>query len=209
MQALRIAVSPLLGVVLAFSLFVLMASLIDIGDKELLTEGGIKIQDFTMPDTDIEAKIDEELPEQPDEVEAPPPEMETQEVELDSPDNALNISTGAGKFQPNIGTGGDVPRDTDYIPVYIPQARYPARAEKSCKTGYAVVEVTVTTTGAVRDIKMLEEWPENYGFGKSAAKAAEKLKYNPKVVNGVPQEVPGVLYKYTFNGCADEGRRRG
>ena len=57
------------------------------------------------------------------------------------------------------------------------------------KAGYAVVEVTVTEAGGVRDVKLLEEWPENYGFGKSAVKAAIKLKYNPRVINGVAVEV--------------------
>ena len=52
-------------------------------------------------------------------------------------------------------------------------------------------------------MKLLEEWPENYGFGKSALKAADKLKYNPRVINGVAVEVPGVLYKFSFAGFAD------
>ncbi len=203
MQAIRLGGSMVLGVVIAFSLFVLMSALIDMGDPELDRDKGIKIADFTMPDTEIEAKLDEELPDKPDEVEAPPPEMESQEVEVDSPDNALNISAGAGKFNPDIGLQGGFSRDTDFIPIYVPQPRYPSRAEKSCKQGYAVVEVTVTTAGGVKDIAMLEEWPENYGFGKSAVKAAEKLKYNPRVINGVAVEVPGVLYKFTFSGCAD------
>ena len=29
-------------------------------------------------------------------------------------------------------------------------------------------------------------------------KAANKLKYNPRVVDGVGQEVSGVLYKFSF-----------
>ena len=33
---------------------------------------------------------------------------------------------------------------------------------------------------------------------RAALKAANKLKYNPLVVDGVPQEVPGVRYKFIF-----------
>lgn len=192
-----------LGLIIAFALFVLMSALIDMGDVEFDREKGIKIADFNMPKTDIDAKIDEELPDKPDEVEAPPPEMESQDIEIDSPDNALNVSSGAGDFNPDIGLQGGFSRDTDFIPIYVPQPRYPSRAEKSGKTGYAVVEVTVTEAGGVRDIKLLEEWPENYGFGKSALKAAQNLKYNPRVVNGVAVEVPGVLYKFSFAGFTD------
>ncbi len=203
MPALRLVGSIILGLLVAFALFVLMSTLIDMGDPNFNNEDAVKIGDITMPDTDIEAKLDEELPAKPDEVEAPPPEVESQEVEIDSPDNALNISLGGGKFKPEIGLKGGFARDTDFIPVYIPTPRYPSRAEKTGKLGYAVVEVTVTTSGGVRDVKLLEEWPENYGFGKSAVKAAAKLKYNPRVINGVAVEVPGVLYKFSFTGFGD------
>ena len=206
MQTQRFGLSLVLGAIVAFLLFVLMAQLIRMGDAELDNSADIKIADITMPDTEIEAKLDEELPDKPDEVEAPPPEMEAQDLEVDVPDNALNVSSGGGQFNPDIGIGGGFARDTDFIPVYVPQPRYPSRAERSGKAGYAVVEVTVTTSGGVRDVKLMEEWPENYGFGKSAAKAASKLKYNPRVVNGVAVEVPGVLYKFSFTGFVDKKR---
>jgi protein TonB len=45
---------------------------------------------------------------------------------------------------------------------------------------------------------MVEEWPQGWGFGRAAMKAATKLKYNPRVIDGQAQEVPGVLYKFTF-----------
>jgi len=203
MQVKRLGGSMLLGLLIAFALFVLMSALIDMGDIDLDRDNAVKIADFNMPDTEIEAKLDEELPDKPDDVEAPPPELEAQEIEIDTPDNALNLSAGAGKFNPDIGLQGGFSRDTDFIPIYVPKPRYPSRAEKSCKTGYAVVEVIVTEAGGVRDVRLLEEWPENYGFGKSALKAAAKLKYNPRVINGTAVEVKGVLYKFTFDGCAD------
>ena len=98
-----------------------------------------------------------------------------------------------------IGFGAGFARDSDYIPVYVPQPQYPRRAQSRGKSGYAVVEVVITTTGGVRDPILLEEDPEGYGFGRAALRAAEKLKYNPRVVDGVPEEVPGVLYKFSFN----------
>jgi protein TonB len=45
---------------------------------------------------------------------------------------------------------------------------------------------------------MVEELPEGWGFGRAALKAALKLKYNPRVIDGVGQEVPNVMYKFTF-----------
>lgn len=207
MQIVRFGSSLILGIIIAFALFVLMSALIDMGDTDVDRGKPIKIEDFTMPNTDIDVNVDEELPDQPDEVEAPPPEAEVQEMELDNPDAGLNVNTGDGGFKPDITTDGGVSSDSDYIPVYVPQPRYPPRAEKTGKTGYAVVEVIITTSGSVRDVKLLEEWPDNFGFGKSAVKAASKLKYNPRVINGVAVEVPGVLYKFSFTGFGEKGRR--
>ena len=205
---IRLAIGIPLGLVITLALVYLMSALIAT-DIELNDEEAIKIADITMPDTEIEAKVDEEKPDKPDEIEEPPPEIEQQQVEIDAPTDALNISGGFGKFKPDIGSGGGFARDSDFIPVYVPTPRYPSRAEKTGKAGYAAVEVTVTTVGGVRDVKLVEEWPENYGFGREAVKAAAKLKYNPRVVDGVAVEVPGVLYKFSFTGFAEgEGRRR-
>lgn len=204
---IRLAIGIPLGFVITLALVYLMSALIAT-DIELNDEEAIKIADITMPDTEIEAKVDEEKPDKPDEVEEPPPEIEQQQLEIDAPSDALNISGGFGKFKPDIGSGGGFARDSDFIPVYVPTPRYPSRAEKTGKPGYAVVEVTVTTVGGVKGVRLVEEWPENYGFGRAAVKAASKLKYNPRVVDGVAVEVPGVLYKFSFTGFAEDQRRR-
>jgi TonB family protein len=85
------------------------------------------------------------------------------------------------------------------IPIYVPQPKYPRRAQSRGKEGYAVIQVILTAAGGVRDPILIEEWPEGWGFGRSALKAANKLKYNPRIVDGVAKEVPGVIYKFTFN----------
>tara|TARA_B110000977_G_scaffold97404_1_gene128328 strand:- start:9 stop:374 length:366 start_codon:yes stop_codon:yes gene_type:complete len=86
-----------------------------------------------------------------------------------------------------------------YIPVYVPQPKYPRRAQMRGKQGYAVIAVTVTTSGAVRDPVLVEEFPEGWRFGRAALKAAKKLKYNPRVIDGQVQESTGVIYKFIFN----------
>ena len=88
--------------------------------------------------------------------------------------------------------------DNTYVPVFIPQPVYPRMAERRGKEGYAVVKLTITKSGSVSNIELVEESPKKYGFGKAALKAAKKLKYTPRTVDGKAQEVPGVFYKYTF-----------
>ena len=86
-----------------------------------------------------------------------------------------------------------------YIPVYVPQPKYPRRALTRGKQGYAVIAVTVTTSGDARDPVLVEEFPEGWRFGRAALKAAKKLKYNPRVIDGQVQESSGVTYRFTFN----------
>lgn len=86
----------------------------------------------------------------------------------------------------------------DYWPIYVPQPQYPRRAQTRGKEGYAVVEVIVTVTGGVRDVVVVDEFPEGWGFGRSALKAANRLKYKPHVIDGQAQEVSGVLHKFNF-----------
>tara|TARA_B110000211_G_C14044259_1_gene538191 strand:+ start:154 stop:1758 length:1605 start_codon:yes stop_codon:yes gene_type:complete len=88
--------------------------------------------------------------------------------------------------------------DKDFLVIYAPQPQYPRRAQTRGKEGYAVVEVTITKTGGVRNIIMVEEFPEGWGFGRSAVKAAKKLKYTPRVFDEQFQEVPNVLHKFNF-----------
>ena len=173
-----------------------MFKLIDSGNKELNDQEGIKIPDFLHVDRDRteNSKMTEvEKPDEPEEM----PDIPEQQMEFEAPENVVNMSAPKAGGNLKIGNSGFA-RDSDFIPVYVPQPQYPRRAQTRGKEGYAVVEVIITTTGGVRDPKLIEEWPEGWGFGHSALKASDKLKYNPRVVDGVPQEVTGVMYKFSF-----------
>ena len=63
--------------------------------------------------------------------------------------------------------------------------------------GYVIVEFTVTKTGAVKDPVVVEYHPSTI-FNKAALAAALKFKYKPRIVNGEPIEVRGVLNKINF-----------
>jgi len=107
---------------------------------------------------------------------------------LEKNKKAMELSLDTSQFK----------KDSDVTPVYVAQPQYPRRAQTRGMEGYVVVEVTITSTGGVRDPRLLEEYPEGWGFGGAALKAADKLRYVPKIVNGVTQETKNVLYKYTF-----------
>jgi protein TonB len=196
MPVIRVGVSAALGVLVTFLLIILMYKLIDSGSKDLDPKDSIKIPDFLHIERQVTENVNSEVA-KPDEPEAPPPDIPDDNIEFEVPDNAISMAAPAAGGNLSIGNSGFA-RDSDYIPVYVPQPRYPNRAQTRGKEGYAVVVVIITTTGGVRDPVMLEEWPEGWGFGRAALKAALKLKYNPRVIDGVGQEVPNVMYKFTF-----------
>lgn len=193
----RMGVSLVPGILVTFALLVLMYTLIATSNKGIDEEAPRKIADIFQPEREVTEYEKDAKPDKPEDAEEPPPELPDQQEKFDVPEGAVSMAAPnlAGNLE--IGLGGFA-RDSDYIPVYVPQPQYPRRAQSRGVSGYAVVQVIITTSGAVRDPRLLEEYPENYGFGQAAVRAAEKLKYNPRVVDGKPQEVPGVLYKFTF-----------
>ena len=193
MNAIRLSLSSVLGLFITFGLVFVMFKLIDSGNKDMDEEKAIKIPDFLHVERELTENVKKTEVEKPDEPETPPPDIPEDQIEFEVPDNA--VSMAAPKVSTSLNASlGTFARDSDYIPVYVPQPQYPRRAQSRGKEGYAVIEVIITTTGGVRDPKLLEEDPEGWGFGRAAMKAALKLKYNPRVVDGVGQEVPGVLY---------------
>ncbi|NVJ97946.1 MAG: energy transducer TonB [Alphaproteobacteria bacterium] len=189
-----------------FSLFFLMQALVNF-DKEVELDEGTRVRFI-----DVVEDIDEQPPqrmerkvEKPPEVEAPPPEMDTPQVEVQGP-NKMNLSIGRA----NAGSGVDLgsidlgpSQDGDYLPLVRVQPQYPRRAQERGIEGYVIVELTVNEDGTVppESIIIIEAEPKGY-FERAATKAAEKFKYKPKVVNGKPQKVTGVKYRFTF-GLAD------
>ncbi len=163
------------------------------------TQASYKIADIWQPERSVNEFIKPPKPKRPPEAMLMQPSMPTQRLSFDTPAPRINLQA-APRPTANLqaGLGGDFARDTDYVPVYVPQPLYPRRALARAREGYAVVEVIITTAGGVRGVKLVEESPANYGFGSAALKAAIKLKYKPRVIDGRVVEVPGVMYKFSF-----------
>ena len=102
-------------------------------------------------------------------------------------------------------------REEDYKPIVKVAPQYPRRALSRGLTGWVILEYTVTAEGSVKDARVVENCahvPGNYSmpcsnspnkvFDKSALKAAEKFKYKPRVVDGIPVENRGVQNKIDY-----------
>ncbi|OUS18256.1 hypothetical protein A9Q88_01270 [Gammaproteobacteria bacterium 50_400_T64] len=190
----------LLGAALVTSvLLILMVLMVVNREQAPDSKGSYKIADIWQPERSLSEFVKPPKLKRPPEMALIQPSMPTQAMRVDMPTARIKLQAAP---RPSmglpLGLGGDFARDTDFIPVYVPQPLYPRRALSRGRQGYAVVEVIITTSGGVRGVKLVEESPANYGFGSAALKAAIKLKYKPRVIDGRAVEVPGVMYKFSF-----------
>jgi protein TonB len=195
---IRYSVSTILGVAVTFGLFFVMQSLIATGKGAYTDSRSFQIVDFVRIEREeiVEARTDK--PEKPPEPEVRPdiPRIDSLEDSFDS----LKVSVSSPRIdvRRNIGAGGvgfDV-GDGDFLPIFKVAAIYPIRAAHRNLEGYVILEFTVTRAGSVKDVVVLESTSPI--FEDSAVAAAYKYKYKPRVVDGEPVEVRGVVNQITF-----------
>lgn len=73
---------------------------------------------------------------------------------------------------------------------------YPTAAAQRELSGYAVVQFDVLTDGTVNNVSIVES--SNPIFERNSIQAAKKLRFKPRVVDGIPQVSTGVQYRFTF-----------
>jgi protein TonB len=110
---------------------------------------------------------------------------------------SINIAPPAESTETNIGgPGGMNIAEGDYLPIVRVAPVYPARALSRGLEGYVDMSFTVTTAGTVRDPIVL--FSTSSLFDRAALRAVLKFKYKPRVVDGVPVDVPGVKTRISF-----------
>lgn len=195
MSFARLLTAGGMALAVTFGLLLLMHVLIQTNIKGPGEVIEFKVPDIVMPEREIETEYDTAKPEKPDDVEQPPPDLP--EPEFDTPDvNNDGISMRpAFDGKPQI-TGPTGFGDGEMIPLTVIQPEYPRRAAQRGTEGYCTIEFTVAANGTTKDA-FVADCPDTI-FERSALKAAEKIKYKPRVVDGQPVDVPGVQYKFLF-----------
>ena len=193
-----------LSIIITTALFFVMVILISLGDSGMKEDTSVKLADVVMPERQIDTFMTEvDKPEQPEE----------QHEDIAQPDLAIQPLTGIdvsiAKPKANFKAGGSFFRDGEYIPLFKVQPIYPRRAQERGTEGFTIVSFTITDSGSVEDAKALEgfcgdpQGPEEELrpctlFNSASARAALKLKYKPKIVDGKATSVEGVLHRFTF-----------
>ena len=206
---MRVVVAVVLGSFVAFGLLFLMQALIASGQAAITETRSARVVDFVRVKREERLESKRAKPDRPPNPDQPPPEapqpsMDDSAAELDEGvqtvravhDDPVPVAEVAMDVSPGFGVAAGT-ADGDYLPIVKVAPIYPQRAIDRGIEGYVIVEFTVTKTGAVRDPKVVEYQPSPI-FNKAALAAALKFKYKPRVVNGEPIEVHGVLNKITF-----------
>ena len=191
---------------ITLALFFVMVILISLGDTGMKEDTSVKLADIVMPDREIDTFMTEV--EKPDKPEEQPEDIAQPELDL-APLTGIDVTIA--KPKPNFKAGGSFFRDGEYIPLFKVVPIYPRRAQERGTMGYALVEFTITDTGSVENAQTIEGYcsskrpddPEVQFrpcsmFNSASARAALKLKYKPKIVDGRAVPVDGVLHRFTY-----------
>ena len=199
-----------LSILITSGLFFIMVILISLGDSGMKEDKSVKLADVVMPERQIDTFMTEvDKPEKPDEQ---PEDIAQPELDLQP---LAGIDVSIAKPKTNFKAGGSFFRDGEYIPLFKVQPIYPRRAQERGTQGYAIVSFTITESGTVENAKALEGYcgdpqgPETEMrpcsiFNSASARAALKLKYKPKIVDGKATSVDGDLHRFTFIMATDE-----
>lgn len=112
----------------------------------------------------------------------PPPVIRKTRPQVNTNDRALlvglpNFSEGFGNFYSSI--------DRRATPIVRIPPQYPQSPLKNGTEGWVLVEFTISTMGAVEDVKVIGADPPGI-FERAVLRAINRWKYQPKIVNEQP-----------------------
>lgn len=194
----RYIFSIVVGSIITLSLIFVMHLLIEHAEDAISKEGTKHQLDFVRIKKNETLNTEDYTPEKPPKPPEIPPVTPPQDSDVVDP-NAPTINIPAPDVSTNMdigGPGGMNIAEGDYLPIVRVAPVYPARALSRGVEGYVDMSFTVTTTGTVKD--PIVTFSTSSLFDRSATQAVLKFKYKPRVVDGVPVEVPGVTTRIRF-----------
>jgi protein TonB len=194
----RYVFSIAVGVVVTLGLLFVMNILIVTGKQALTTPRDRAKLEFVRVKRNESLNVEEFQPEKPPKPPETPPETPPQDLDNMDPNTpTINVAAPTVSADTDIGgPGGMNIAEGDYLPIVRVAPVYPARALSRGLEGYVDLAFTVTTTGTVRDPVVIQSTSSL--FERAAIRAVLKFKYKPRVVDGVPVDVPNVKTRITF-----------
>ena len=194
----RYAFSIVLGSLVTLSLLFVMHLLIEYGESAVTKERTRHNLDFVRVKRNESLNIEDFTPEKPPKPPETPPETPPQDMDnLDPNTPTINIAPPPLIANTDIGGPGSMNiAEGDYLPIVRVAPVYPARALSRGLEGHVDLSFTVTAAGTVRDAVIL--FSTSSLFERAAIRAVLKFKYKPRVVDGIPVDVPNVKTRITF-----------
>ncbi|OGT74427.1 MAG: hypothetical protein A3H44_04210 [Gammaproteobacteria bacterium RIFCSPLOWO2_02_FULL_57_10] len=198
MIAIRWVISVALALLITLVLFYLMQALIATGAQQEQRVNVVKIVDATMPEIEMEVVREVEKPEPIEQLDTPPPDVPDRQLTMDS-GPSLAIERAAVTIDADLSIGGASISITDgeMLPLVNVTPQYPTRAASRGIEGWCQVSFTVTATGGVENVVVVDAEPAGI-FDTSSIRAAERFKFQPKVVDGQGVAVPNVQYVFRY-----------
>jgi protein TonB len=198
---LRFIASIVVGVVITFGLFVLMAELINSGAKS-------KQDQFENIIVEINTTPPESKAQQRNRVPPPPPPPPKQPPKPQQPDPEPQIADAGGiNFNmPSVNVGGvnaglsgpgALMRDGDATPIVRIEPKFPTKAARDGIEGWVQLSFEINEVGGVENVEVINAEPKRV-FDREAKKALLKWKYKPKVVDGKPMRQTGLTVQLDF-----------
>ena len=194
----RYVISIVVGSAVTVSLLFVMQLLIVTGKQALTDPRERHKLEFVRVKRNENLNIEDIIPEKPPKPPETPPETPPQDMDNVNPDApTINVAPPTVNANTDIGgPGGMNIAEGDYLPIVRVAPVYPARALSRGLEGFVDLSFTVTTTGSVEDPIVLQSTSSL--FERAAIRAVLKFKYKPRVVDGVPVDVPGVKTRISF-----------
>jgi protein TonB len=159
----RFIVSILLGGVIAFALFIVMAELISNSGRPPEKGGETVVIDIVMATPDDATQLRKRVPPPP-----PPPPKQPPKIQPVEPDVAQVDTNGLGFSMPSVDVGGasisigsvGAMRDGDATPIVRIEPKYPVQAARDGKEGWVKLSFTINEVGGVEDVTVLDADPK-------------------------------------------------
>ena len=194
---IRLGLAALAAVFTTFTILWVMQILIATGKGAITSKYEGRFIDFVRIEKDETLDTKTLKPKKPPEPEQPPPDTPPQLDEIDASVQTVNIGAVDTEVGVNVGgIGGFNAAEGEYLPIVKVAPIYPNRALTRGIEGHCIVVYTVTRNGTTKDPKVVE--CTSSLFANASVKASSKFKYKPRVINGQPIDVPGVMHKITF-----------
>ena len=184
--------------------FALMSWMIKAPTTQGAREDSVAMVDFIRSLRDSETQNKERNLKEPPKPKTPPtpsaPKVQSptlSAINVDMPQLDIDLSSakgaGIGAMLSGYGVG-----DNDVIPLVDVPPRYPAQAQSRGIEGWVTVQIKITKEGTVDDVQVVDANPKGV-FEREAIRAAWRMKFKAKLVNGKPVEQSATkTYEFTL-----------